>query len=372
MTLLVVDTGDGLSRTLADQLEAQGFTVVSETPGRVRERVRRDLPDLVFCSEAQATTLAAEVPDASLAIVSGNGMDKSRLLAALRLGVVDVVELEATPDLAGVVESALDRARRRRRSTTDDRQREAADAQLRELQRDQRAGRYVQMGMLPPTPMAVDEYRLRHRIYPSLLLSGDFVDYFRIGERHFAFYLADVSGHGASSAFVTVLLKNFSRRLRREFRPSMLAAPGEILAWLNRELLDNRIDKHVTLFVGVVDVSRNRWAYANAGHFPHPLMADASGARVIDLAGKPVGLFRDALWESRSEALAERFCLCLVSDGVLEVMERNALAAKEAALVTAAQRCYETGSDIWQTLELESRQPGPDDMACLMVTRGIG
>ena len=37
------------------------------------------------------------------------------------------------------------------------------------------------------------------------MLSGDFVDYFRITDRHFAFYMADVSGHGASSAFVTVL-----------------------------------------------------------------------------------------------------------------------------------------------------------------------
>ena len=31
----------------------------------------------------------------------------------------------------------------------------------------------------------------------------EFVDYFRVDERRIGFYLADVSGHGASSAFVT-------------------------------------------------------------------------------------------------------------------------------------------------------------------------
>src|SRR5262249_18191074 len=198
-----------------------------------------------------------------------------------------------------------------------------AEAKLRELQRDQRAGRYIQMGMPPPTPMAVDDYRLRHRILPSLMLSGDFVDYFRIGDRHFVFYVADVSGHGASSAFVTVLLKNFSRRLRRECRPTMLTAPGEILAWLNRELLDNKIDKHAAIFVGVVDIKRNRLAYGNGGHFPPGMMVEDGGARMVEIVGKPVGLFHDATWDSASVDLADRFSLVVVSDGTLETMGQS-------------------------------------------------
>ena len=371
MTLLVVDSGDERVLRLADNLDAHVFSVARVAPSALRERVSRETPDLVFCAEELVARLSAELPETNLAIVSANGMDKADVLAALRLGVVDVIEPGDDSQIAERVESALDRARRRRAPALLERQHRAAEAQLRELQRDQRAGRYVQMGMLPPTPMAVDDYRLRHRILPSLMLSGDFVDYFRIGQQHFVFYVADVSGHGASSAFVTVLLKNFSRRLRREYRPSMLAAPGEILAWLNRELLDNQIDRHVALFLGVVDVRRSRWSYASAGHFPHAMMADASGARAIDLPGKPVGLFRDATWESRTEPLAEHFCIALVSDGVLEVLDKGALPSKERTLLTATQRCFESGGEIWQALDLESRQPGPDDMACLMVTRGL-
>ncbi|MEJ2130358.1 MAG: SpoIIE family protein phosphatase, partial [Gammaproteobacteria bacterium] len=157
--------------------------------------------------------------------------------------IVDLQVLEYS------VKRSLERARLRRENQLYKEELEAVNRQLtehlRELQKDQRAGRHIQMGMLPPSPMAIEQYRLSHRIIPSLFLSGDFVDYFRITEKHFVFYIADVSGHGASSAFVTVLLKNFSRRLRREYKVRMLNRPGEILSRLNQELLDNALEKHV-------------------------------------------------------------------------------------------------------------------------------
>jgi len=50
------------------------------------------------------------------------------------------------------------------------------------------------MNMLPVTPWSVDGFDFAHQIIPSLYLSGDFVDYFRVDERRIGFYLADVSG----------------------------------------------------------------------------------------------------------------------------------------------------------------------------------
>jgi sigma-B regulation protein RsbU (phosphoserine phosphatase) len=374
MTLLLVVSGGATSSRLTDRLSTLGFSVAQSELPRARDRMLRDPPELVLCDPDVAAQLAEAVPGVPLVIVTDDGVDKETLLALLRVGAVELLDVGDTdPELVAIVEGALDRTRHRATfSGGPDHDGSAVEVKLRELERDQRAGRYVQMGMLPPSPMAVDDYRLRHRIFPSLMLSGDFVDYFRIGEQHFAFYVADVAGHGASSAFVTVLLKNFSRRLRREFRPQMLTAPGEILAWLNRELLGNRIGKHVAIFLGVVDGKRNRLTFANGGHFPPAMLADVSGARALDMAGKPVGLFRDATWESRAEQLADRFCLCLVSDGVLEVMDKAPLAERERRLVEATRQCFEEGREIWNVLDLEARQPGPDDMACVMVTRGLG
>jgi serine phosphatase RsbU (regulator of sigma subunit) len=240
-------------------------------------------------------------------------------------------------------------------------------AHLVDLQRDQRAGRYIQMGMLPPNPMAIEQYRLRHRILPSLILSGDFVDYFQVTDRFFAFYIADVSGHGASSAFVTVLLKNFSRRLRREYRPSMLQEPGEILAWINRELLEQKIDKHAAMILALGDLQQNTISIVNAGHFPPAILAPADGKpSFLEQRGKPVGLFEDVGYDDLTVPMQVGDRLVMFSDGVLDAMGDGGLADKESRLLEAAA-C--NGMDaIWKSLGVNQRA-APDDMTCLTVKR---
>ncbi len=303
MTLLVVDPDDATSSALTDSLAQLGFTV-SRIPDvtELAESVARERPELVLCPyrELTRTPLAlAESHPGARPDVAGRDRYAARcstsaeLLEALRIGVHRRRRAERSGHRIWRSSSTRRSAAAAARtllapSTAEDAR---TRAQLREFQRDQRAGRYIQMGMLPPSPMAIDRYRLRHKLFPSLMLSGDFVDYFRITDRHFAFYMADVSGHGASSAFVTVLLKNFSRRLRREYRPKMLKAPGEILAALNRELLDNQLDKHVAIFIGVIDLADDTLAYANGGHFPAAILCDDGGCRYLEVAGKPVGLF---------------------------------------------------------------------------------
>ncbi|MGV8664243.1 SpoIIE family protein phosphatase, partial [Pseudomonas aeruginosa] len=82
------------------------------------------------------------------------------------------------------------------------------------------------------------------RIIPSLYRSGDFVDYFRVDERRVAFYLADVSGHGASSAFVTVLLRFMTTRMLYESRRNCTLPefkPSEVLEHINRGLINTKL-----------------------------------------------------------------------------------------------------------------------------------
>ncbi len=145
---------------------------------------------------------------------------------------------------------ALDRARllmenQRYREKLEKANREL-EASLNLLQEDQNAGRQVQMNMLPVSPWAINEFKFAHQIIPSLYLSGDFVDYFRVDERRVAFYLADVSGHGASSAFVTVLLKFMTPRLLFESKRSGTLPefkPSEVLGRINRGLISCKLGK---------------------------------------------------------------------------------------------------------------------------------
>ncbi len=380
MTLLVVDPDDATALALTDTLSQLGFVVSRiASPDELRSFLARTRPDLILCPcdgdaphpLALTERVLAVDPSLAVAVVAPRGIDKRSVVEALRVGVVDVFESdELAGGFAQRIDKAIARGGRLILATPTTAAEDATTrAQLREFQRDQRAGRYIQMGMLPPSPMAIDRYRLRHKLYPSLMLSGDFVDYFRITERHFAFYMADVSGHGASSAFVTVLLKNFSRRLRREYRPKMLKAPGEILSALNRELLDNQLDKHVAAFIGVIDLSDDVLAYANGGHFPSAILVDDDGARYIEAPGKPVGLFEGVTWESKQTPLRGSLTLAMVSDGIFEVMGALTLAEKEQRLLEAVQTAHVQGTDVWNVLGLEQRQAGPDDVACLVITK---
>src|SRR5262249_39656676 len=157
------------------------FVVERAQVSAIRERAMRVRPELVLGAFDVVEALSQNAPNLPLAVYSPEPLDKQNIVKALRFGAVDVIEGGDRAPLPAVVDAAIERARQR--ISAADPARHGTEAKLRELQRDQRAGRYIQMGMLPPTPMAVDDYRLRHRILPSLMLSGDFVDYFRIGDR---------------------------------------------------------------------------------------------------------------------------------------------------------------------------------------------
>ena len=287
--------------------------------------------------------------------------DADTMLQAMRAGMVDVVDAEIADDELGArVRDARERAR-----PSDIR----IAGQLASLERDQRAGRYIQQRILPRSPLTIGHYRLAHQVRPSMILSGDFVDYFRIGEGHFVFYIADVSGHGASSALITVILKNFSRRLRREYQPTMLKRPGEMLGALNRELLEQNLGKHVAMFIGVVDLKADAVTYANAGHFPHAIHAGGGEARRLECRGKPVGLFDDVEYDVGEAPLAPGESVVAFSDGVLEVLPERDLPAKEARLVACAASCAPDVAALWDAVGVVRGATGSDDMTCLVVAR---
>lgn len=80
---------------------------------------------------------------------------------------------------------------------------------LTELEEGERAGKRVQFKLLPPREQTFGDYVFTHKLKPSEFMSGDFIDYFSIDDERVGFYIADVSGHGVASAFVTVYLKRF-------------------------------------------------------------------------------------------------------------------------------------------------------------------
>ncbi|MCY4276610.1 MAG: SpoIIE family protein phosphatase [Gammaproteobacteria bacterium] len=361
----------GLAEELSDQgLPVETFFIIEELLDWVEaHRQSLVLVDSVDCGIEALRTLnyLNEACEAShLALVCRNDLPTQRnMVDAMRLGVRDVIEcadgfLKAETQIRALLS----------RFEADEFKSGELKRHLQQIERDQESGRFIQRRLLPTTPFDIGTWRLSHRLVPSLMLSGDFVDYFRLNDDCFCFYMADVSGHGASSAFVTVMIKDFVRRLARTEVKAVVEDPSRVLHALNQDLLLNdisRIGKHVSMHIGVVDTARKRLRYANAGHFPTLLISDACGTRFLEQAGRPLGLFPEAQFESEAYQLdtSQPLLIALFSDGVLELMGRQPLPNKEAALKQTAGHCRPSGEEIWDSLEFDASSQCRDDVSFL-------
>lgn len=387
-TLLIIDDDEVVRESLAAYLEDSNFKVLQALNGLQGLQIfESEQPDLVICDLRmpqidglelihRIRQTASETP---IIVLSGAGV-MSDAVEALRLGVADylIKPLEDLAVLEHSVRRALDRAYLRVENQRYRDKLEAANRELQAslnlLQEDQNAGRQVQMNMLPVTPWSIEGLEFSHRIIPSLYLSGDFVDYFRVDERRVAFYLADVSGHGASSAFVTVLLKFMTTRLLYESRRNGTLPefkPSEVLAHINRGLINTKLGKHVTMLGGVIDLEKNSLTYSIGGHLPLPVLFVEGQASYLEGRGLPVGLFDDATYDDRVMELPPSFSLSLFSDGILDVLPGATLKEKEASLPEQVAAAGGTLDGLRQVFGLANLAEMPDDIALLVLSRNL-
>ncbi|WP_374325972.1 two-component system response regulator RssB [Aquipseudomonas alcaligenes] len=386
--LLLIDDDEVVRASLAAYLEDSGFQVLQAGNGlQGLEVFEREQPDLIICDLRmpqidglelirRISQINSEMP---VIVVSGAGV-MSDAVEALRLGAADylIKPLEDLAVLEHSVHRALDRSRLRLENQRYREKLEAANRELQAslhlLQEDQNAGRQVQMNMLPTTPWEADGLHFAHQIIPSLYLSGDFADYFRVDEQRVAFYLADVSGHGASSAFVTVLLKFMTTRLLYEWRRNGVLPefkPSDVLGHINRGLINCKLGKHVTMLGGVIDLQSGQLTYSIGGHLPLPVLFSEGEARYLEGRGLPVGLFQEASYNDLVMQLPPSFSLSMMSDGILDLLPGDTLKEKEAALPRLVSEAGGTLDGLRQVFGLANLRDMPDDIALLVLSRNL-
>lgn len=239
---------------------------------------------------------------------------------------------------------------------------------LRMLERDQQSGFRVQQAMMPKSPMSFSGLTFSHQLYPSMIMSGDFIDYFELSDGRAVFYIADVSGHGASSAFVTVLLKSLSRQLVSEF--AQYANTAEVLVWINRELMQWQLEHHVTMFLGVINQEMRQLEYSNAAHFPGTILCHEEGACFLEVGGQPLGLYAQPQYQSHQVTLPTSYAIVMFSDGVFEIMPEASLEAKEQQLLSVVKQHGQKELDVLvDELGVLAAKQIPDDIAVLTVAR---
>ena len=252
---------------------------------------------------------------------------------------------------------------------------EESEKSLGILRADQVAGRQMQQSLLPPSPLVAPPYYFARKILPSLYLSGDFVNYITALQDYFLFYLMDVSGHGASSAFVTVMVRQVMQRIvRRQIQENDLAAlehaPEGFLESINTILHDNEVDKHLTMFSGCLNQKNNSLKYAVGAQLPMPVLITEGRAEYLAGRGKPVGLFPNGDWVVEELNLPEKFILIAFSDGILEILPQETLDEQENYLLEKLSKCRPDIEDVLPCLGMDVPKEPPDDIAIFMMARG--
>lgn len=389
--LLIIDDDALVRQSIVTYLTDSGFNVSAapDAPSALNILATETPPDLILTDLRMPNgdglqllqtlnDLHAGIP---VIVISGAGV-MNDVVSALRLGAKDYL-IKPLVDLEVLVHSinkvldrqALEEENQRYRVQLEEANRELRE-NLRVLERDHIAGRRVQRRLMPSGFTTEDGYTAAHTIVPSLFLSGDFVDYAHIKKRYLAFYLADVSGHGASSAFVTIWLKHLVSRMVREeglFGDEASFAQGTnlMLRQINRELHETRLSHHLTLFVGVIDTHTHQMRYVVAGHLPMPVLITPQGASYLNGRGKPVGIFKDIDWEIYKCELPEKFALVCFSDGVLEILPEQELQDKEASLLKLISSSSGSLDSVCNTLVIKEIRDNPDDIAVLSISRGV-
>ncbi len=386
-SLLTIEDDEGVRTGMVAYLEDCGYRMLSaETGSEGLALFHRERPDAVLCDLRLPgmdgldvlSVIAKSSPDTPIIVVSGASL-VGDAVQALQSGAWDFLT-KPISDM-GVLESAVKRALERARLVRDNREYQRRleslnwqlSRSLEQLKQDEEAGRKIQERLLPEDRKTIGPFHFSRRQFPSMYLCGDFVDYFAIDDTRTGFYMTDVSGHDAASAFVTVMLKT----LMSKYRDALLQEgddtilhPERILARLNGDLAKQELDKYCTMFFGVLDHEAKRMRCASAGQYPYPVMIEGYELRSLSSRSKPIGLFDGVSYKLQEYDLPERFGLVLVSDGVLELLPPDTTRTKLQGFLNRLSPELSLDA-IVKGFRLPQEDPLPDDVTFLLVTNEV-
>jgi sigma-B regulation protein RsbU (phosphoserine phosphatase) len=233
-------------------------------------------------------------------------LSRIRTQLALRRAVAQVKELEGK----------LDAHNRELRKATEG----LAAANERHTQ-DLEAAARVQRAFRDALPSEISGAWFAWAFEPCGHLAGDYLNVFRLGDRHAAVCVLDVAGNGFAAALLSVILGQILTRAAD--RPGAeVVPPAEVAARLARELPPEAAAGHtVSLLYGDLACDTGEFRFVSAGH-PGPvhLTGDRPPTK-LEVTGFPVGVGGNG-YKEQAVTLEPGDRLALYTDGLTGV--RNA------------------------------------------------
>jgi serine phosphatase RsbU (regulator of sigma subunit) len=172
----------------------------------------------------------------------------------------------------------------------------------------------IQNSFLPKQFPASVPMSFTHKYIPHEYIGGDFYEIHAIDDTHLGILIADVSGHGVSSALITAMLKSSFAHAA-----TGCLSPSKVLSIINKEFTHiMRTDHYITAFYSIFDTANLAARFANAGH-PRQLVLRQDGRiEFIGANGFFLGMFDNTDYEENSIKLEAGDRMVFYTDGIIE------------------------------------------------------
>jgi phosphoserine phosphatase RsbU/P len=308
--LIVDDTTTNLD-IVRSVLAAEGFRTLTASDGRTARHLSRTRqPDLILldvlmpgesgfetCAQLKSDPATADIPIIFLSSLD----DVKSKVAGLKIGGVDYI---AKP-VHGEEVLARVRVHLRIRETN------------RALVAQQRARldqlRNAQQAILV-RPEDCPEARFAVYYQPLEEAGGDFYDIVPLGAGLFAYFVADISGHGVSAAFLTAAVK----ALLRQYAGPMFS-PEDTMHGVDSvmgQMLGE--EQYLTACYARLNRQTHRLTVVSAGHPPLILVGCSGEPQIVELDSDPLGMFGAATLHRRDLRVSSGDRFFMYSDGLIE------------------------------------------------------
>ncbi len=165
-----------------------------------------------------------------------------------------------------------------------------------------------------------DRLRFHFRFEPMGMVGGDFYDVVNINKDTYGIMVADVSGHGVSSAFISAMFKisfvNYS---------SGIVSPSEVLKKLNDQYCSViKTGDYVTAFYTIFDLKNQIVRFSGAGH-PMPILYHKRNDTIdfIPSEGFFIGMFENAEYKDGVRTFQPGDKFLAYTDGIIEAYSKE-------------------------------------------------
>ena len=254
-------------------------------------------------------------PDSVRMMLTGSA-DMSTAIQAVNEG--SIFQFHPKPCPADILGKAIQSGIEAYRKTTNH------QTQFKKVQRSLAQASMIQQNLAPKSNPQVEGFDIAGKSIWCDETSGDYYDFIQPAEweqEKIGIVVADVIGHGISSALLMTTARAF-------FRERILS-PGSSTALVtdvNRRLVRDIEDLNlfITLFYSEIDIKERRFRWVHAGHEPAMLydpLEDSFAA--LGGEGLPLGVMEDWVYEECQKQLHSGQILVIGTDGIKETHNKQ-------------------------------------------------